>query len=254
MIHKSAVARCKESPCSIWECPAALSADKAREAIRWGMEAEAGLRLVWKDGPLEVEEVRFVREADWKDLRAFYGGAPGGNPWSYSFWSLVREIRSRKVERPTWEALLGTVNEITGAGYSLQQLKGLLGGQEGLPVHERRLFGPVDLVALHRSHALTFNPCVPHKWDGGPKLREDEDDHGLCVVVAVYANKRGLPGVIPRSRQIALAYADVHSVSLSFTPLVRVGRTRMFQDQEGNRRRGRRYEIMFPATGSVGPT
>jgi len=232
----------------MWECPPNIRADKAREAIRFGVEAEAGIKLVWSSGqPVDPRETDEVPPRDREALRR-------ASPRAFSrlFWDRVRDIRARAL-RPTWKALLEAVNEITGADYDMVQFVALVEGGlvDGKPVHERRSVGPVDLVALHRSPLLTLVVDVPHQWVSSPRLCEEGADGEPCVLVKIRAKQANVPSVIPRSRQLALGFADVHSLSLAFTPVVRTGPVKTFRDQEGRRRRGHEYEIMFPLTRGV---
>lgn len=227
-----------------WEYPDTLSAAKAREAIQYGMEAEAGVRLTWESGhPVaqgdELQGEDFVPQPDIEQLE--WAWESGNSPL---FWNRVKQLRPHA----SWEALLRVVNRITGSHYALEQLRALVRGETpgGTPVHEQRMVGPIEATQLFRSPHIVFGTAAPHQWIGEPHYRSVGFADDPFVVVCLYAKAKDITSLILQARQKALAWADVAGYGLAFTPVLRHGRVSMFTDQEGRRRRGKKYEILFP--------
>ncbi len=254
-VSKSAADFYRQRAKKFWEYPSTLSAEKAREAVRHGMETEAGVRLTWQSGrPVageELEGMPFVPKPEQQVLERLHTGGLG-LPWTHGFWNKVRELRRPHPGTGAlvgWEPLLQAVNRITGSGYTLEEFKALVEGSppEGeLPVHEKRMIGPVDVTSMHRSPHIVFGSRAPHQWIGDPHFREVGFGHDPFVIVCLYAKPGDVNSLIPQARQKAIGYADVQGWSLGFTPTLSIGRIRMFQDQQGKRRRGKRVEVMFP--------
>ncbi len=232
----------------VWSAPRTLGPEKVREAVRHGMEEEAGILLVWDRGhAVTVIETDAVPERDQSELRRMNTGSHPAR-----FWGRVREVMNRS-PRPNWEAMTKAVGQITEAPYTVDQLQALVreAPLEGRPVHELRFVGPVNLVELHRSHLFRMHSTQPRCWNGDPVLKRRGWQGRACVSLSVSVAPGMVGFLIPRARQIALAFADIHMVSLAFQPVARVGPTLAFLDQEGVRRTGVKYEIMFPLTGGL---
>lgn len=159
------------------------------------------------------------------------------------FWRLAR-AQYHAVETAS---LLKLLQEITEGAYTNDELVALLESREveGLPVHEKRKSGDLDLTELHRTHAIEMGTTALHQWLGDAHYDRLPDPYGSVVLTGV-ARQESVSALVPIARQKALALADVYGLSLGFRPTVVWARTKMFTDQHGKRRRGTGFHIVFP--------
>lgn len=225
-----------------------MTAAKAREAIKHGFVTPTWVKGEPVSGAAMAGSP-FIPDPDYERLKYAWMNQSEG-----AFWKMVKGIAQLDPATPNrigWEPLLKAIKKITGSPYTEEDVRLLFRGPSGgsLPVHGRR--GPMGetLTDLHRSPHITWGTTAPYAWSGDARFRRVGFADIPYVVVEVYAKREDLGGLIPMARQKAMGLADVQGFSLAFRPDVYTGRTAMFQDQEGKRRRGKLMELRFEVLG-----